>query len=89
MFSIVSDPLGSGFFQSFVRPGGNATGFVNIEASLAVKWLELLKELVPHASRARIIFNPKTAPQADYYLKLLAAAAPAVTLDPAPACEWL
>jgi putative tryptophan/tyrosine transport system substrate-binding protein len=80
VFSIVSDPLGSGFVQSFVRPGGNATGFVNIEASVAGKWLALLKELVPHASRARIIFNPKTAPQADYYLKLLAAAAPALTL---------
>jgi ABC-type uncharacterized transport system substrate-binding protein len=80
VFSIVSDPLGSGFVQSFVRPGGNATGFVNIEASLAGKWLALLKELVPQASRARIIFNPKTAPQADYYLKLLAAAAPALTL---------
>jgi putative tryptophan/tyrosine transport system substrate-binding protein len=80
VFSIVSDPLGSGFVQSFVRPGGNATGFVNIEASVAGKWLALLKEVVPQASRARIIFNPKTAPQADYYLKLLAAAAPALTL---------
>jgi putative ABC transport system substrate-binding protein len=31
VFSIVSDPLGSGFVESFARPGGNATGFVNLE----------------------------------------------------------
>ncbi len=75
VFSVVSDPLGSGFVQSFVRPGGNATGFVNIEASLAGKWLELLRELSQRTSRVAIIFNPKTAPQSGYYLKLLEAEA--------------
>jgi len=43
VFSVVSDPLGSGFVESFARPGRNATGFVNFEASVAGKWLELLK----------------------------------------------
>ena len=33
VFSMVSDPLGSGFVESFARPGGNATGFVNLEDS--------------------------------------------------------
>jgi putative tryptophan/tyrosine transport system substrate-binding protein len=35
VFSIVSDSLGSGFVENFARPGGNATGFVNLEDSLA------------------------------------------------------
>jgi putative ABC transport system substrate-binding protein len=80
VFSIVSDPLGSGFVQSFARPGGNATGFVNIEASLGSKWLNLLKEIAPATRRASILFNPKTAPQSDYYLSSLQSAAPALGL---------
>jgi putative tryptophan/tyrosine transport system substrate-binding protein len=79
VFSNVSDPLGSGFVESFARPGGNATGFVNIEDSLAGKWLELLKELAPQTSRVSVLFNPQTAPYT-YYLKLLEASAPSFAL---------
>jgi putative tryptophan/tyrosine transport system substrate-binding protein len=79
VFSTVSDPLGSGFVESFARPGGNATGFVNLEDSLAGKWLELLKELAPQTTLVSILFNPKTAPHA-YYLKILEAAAPSLAL---------
>src|SRR5439155_13686792 len=38
----VSDPVGSGFVASFPRPGGNVTGFTNMEPTMAGKWLELL-----------------------------------------------
>src|SRR5262245_64147423 len=55
VFSIVPDPVGSGFVNSLSRPGGNATGFVQFEYSLAGKWLELLKEIVPSTTRAAII----------------------------------
>ena len=80
VFSVVSDPLGSGFVKSFARPGGNATGFVNLEDSVAGKWLELLTELAPQTSRVSLLFNPRTAPQSAYYLKLLEAAAPSIAL---------
>jgi putative tryptophan/tyrosine transport system substrate-binding protein len=80
VFGVVSDPLGSGFVKSFARPGGNATGFVNFEDSVAGKWLQLLKELAPQTVRVSLPFNPKTAPQSAYYLKLLEAAAPALAL---------
>jgi putative ABC transport system substrate-binding protein len=80
VFTAVSDPLGSGFVESFARPGGNATGFVNLEDSLAGKWLQLLKELAPQTAQVSILFNPKTAPQAAYYLKLLEAAGPSFAL---------
>jgi putative ABC transport system substrate-binding protein len=79
VFGPVSDPLGSGFVKTLARPGGNATGFVNMESSVAGKWLELLKELAPQTSLVAILFNPKTAPFA-YYLKLLEAAAPSFAL---------
>jgi putative ABC transport system substrate-binding protein len=80
VFSNVSDPITPGFVQSFPRPGGNATGFVNIEASIGGKWLDLLKEIAPNTSRVLIIFNPKTAPQSYFYLKPLKASAPSFGL---------
>jgi len=47
----VIDPVGSGFVESMVRPGGNVTGFTQFEYSLAGKWLELLKEIAPQVRR--------------------------------------
>ena len=75
VFSVVSDPVGSGFVQSLVRPGGNATGFVNIEISVGGKWLELLKEIAPGTSRVLVMFNPRTSPQTSFYLKSMQTAA--------------
>jgi putative tryptophan/tyrosine transport system substrate-binding protein len=71
VFATVADPVASGFVASFAQPGGNATGFAVYEASLGGKWLELLKEIVPSVSRVVVIFNPATAPFAEYHLKSL------------------
>jgi putative tryptophan/tyrosine transport system substrate-binding protein len=61
VFATVSDPVGSSFVASLARPGGNMTGFVNVEASIAGKWLGLLKELAPGIKRAGLMYNPTTA----------------------------
>jgi hypothetical protein len=62
VFTVVSDPVGSGFIQSFARPGGNLTGFTNfLEPSMAAEWVELLKEIAPGVSRLGILFNPQLA----------------------------
>jgi putative tryptophan/tyrosine transport system substrate-binding protein len=81
VFAMVSDPLGSGFVASFARPGGNITGFINIEASLSGKWLELMHEIAPSISRVALIFNPKTAPYARYYLETFHSAAAALSVE--------
>ncbi len=81
VFATVADPVGSGFVASFARPGGNATGFAVYEASLGGKWLELLKETVPSVSRVVVIFNPATAPFAEYFLKSLNNAAPSFGVE--------
>jgi putative ABC transport system substrate-binding protein len=81
VFASVSDPIGAGFIQSLTRPGGNATGFVNIEASLGGKWVEVLKEVVPGISRAAMMFNPKTSPQTGYYRQSLEAAAASLAVQ--------
>jgi putative tryptophan/tyrosine transport system substrate-binding protein len=68
IFVLVSDPIGSGFVASFSRPGGNVTGFIVMEPTMAAKWLELLKEIAPRVTRGAFLFNPATAPYAEYYL---------------------
>lgn len=58
VFTIVPDPVGSGYVESLSRPGGNATGFMQFEYSLAGKWLELLKQIAPGTTRAAILWDP-------------------------------
>jgi hypothetical protein len=40
------------------RPGGNATGFMQLEYSLSGKWLELLKQIAPNVNRAAVFRDP-------------------------------
>lgn len=55
VFTIVPDPVGSGFIDSLSRPGGNATGFLQFEYSFGGKWVELLKEVAPEIVRAAVL----------------------------------
>jgi putative ABC transport system substrate-binding protein len=57
MVSVV-DPQGVGLIANLSRPGGNITGVTNIGAELAGKRLEILKEIVPAASRVAVLINP-------------------------------
>ena len=71
------DPVGTGLVASLGRPGGNVTGLADAHADLVPKSLELLKQVVPAASRVAILWNPanpSTAPQ----VKIAEAAAPAL-----------
>jgi putative ABC transport system substrate-binding protein len=81
VFATVADPVGSGFVSSFPRPGGNVTGFVVFEASLAGKWLELLKEIAPRVNRIAFLFNPATATYAEFYLNPFKAAAASFAVE--------
>jgi putative tryptophan/tyrosine transport system substrate-binding protein len=58
VFTIVPDPVGSGFVDSLAQPGGNATGFMQFEYGLSGKWLELLKEIAPNITRAIVLWDP-------------------------------
>jgi len=66
---ITADPISSGFVASLARPGGNLTGVVMFEETVTGKWLAMLKEIAPLLTRAALVFNPKTAPYYDYYLR--------------------
>ena len=58
VFAFSVDPVGSGAVESLSRPGGNATGFLLFDYDLSAKWLELLKEIGPHVTRAAILRDP-------------------------------
>jgi putative ABC transport system substrate-binding protein len=58
VFVGVADPLGVGLIASLSRPGSNITGITNIGAELAGKRIELLKELIPSATRIAVLINP-------------------------------
>ena len=81
IFASIADPVGSGFVESFARPGGNATGFTILEPTMAGKWLELLKEIVPGVTRVAVLFNPATAPDFDYFVTPFQAAAPSFGVE--------
>jgi putative tryptophan/tyrosine transport system substrate-binding protein len=52
VFVSVSDPIGSGFVASMVRPGGNIAG----------KYVSMLKEIVPQLARIALMYNPASVP---------------------------
>ena len=58
VFVNVADPVGNGLVESLARPGVNATGFMTIELSMSVKWLELLKQIAPGVTRVAVLRDP-------------------------------
>jgi putative ABC transport system substrate-binding protein len=60
VMAAVGDPVRSGLVASLARPGGNLTGNSILEFDLALKRLELVKEVVPNASRVGLFYVPGT-----------------------------
>jgi putative ABC transport system substrate-binding protein len=58
VFALVPDPVGAGFVDSLARPGANITGFTAYEYGIGAKWLELLKEVAPTATRVAVVRDP-------------------------------
>ena len=54
----VPDPVGEGFVRSLARPGKNMTGLSTIVTEVSVKYLELLRAVVPKLSRVAVLINP-------------------------------
>jgi putative tryptophan/tyrosine transport system substrate-binding protein len=84
VFVNIVDPVGQGFVASLSRPERNATGLVNLEPSMAGKWIDLLKEIVPTLTRVAVPFNPISAPYADFYLSIFKSTAPGFGVEVIP-----
>jgi putative ABC transport system substrate-binding protein len=67
VFVRVSNPVGQGFVKTIARPEGNITGFSNLEFSLAGKWLQTLKEIVPGMKRVALMIHTSNAVSASWY----------------------
>jgi putative tryptophan/tyrosine transport system substrate-binding protein len=58
VFMGASDPFESGLIGNMARPGGNVTGFTQLEVGFSGKYLELLREVVPQLTRMAILYTP-------------------------------
>ena len=83
VFTTAIDPVGAGLVASLARPGGNATGFAAFEFGLGAKWLELLKEIAPRASRVAILRDP-SVPAGTAPFGAIQGAAPSFGVEVAP-----
>ena len=77
VFTSVSDPVAIGLVASIARPGGNVTGLASTPQDLGGKRLELLKEVIPGASRVAVFWNPED-PAHGPALNAMQTAAPAL-----------
>jgi putative ABC transport system substrate-binding protein len=83
VFTSVADPVGAGFVDSLVRPGGNATGFMAFEWSISGKWLELLKQIAPNVTRAAVLRDTTIASGASQFA-VIQAVAPSLRMEVNP-----
>ena len=83
VFVGVSDPIAQGFVPSLARPAGNLTGFMQFEAGITGKWLQMLKEIAPRLTRATLVKNTK---ESDYghFLRAAEAVAPSLAIELVP-----
>ena len=81
VFVVGEDPVRLGLVASLARPGGNLTGINFFSAELAAKRLELLRELVPAATRVAVLVNPANATTTETTLRDVEAAARAMGLQ--------
>jgi putative ABC transport system substrate-binding protein len=78
-FITAEDPVRLGLVASLARPGGNLTGINFFTGELAAKQLELLRELVPAATRVAVLVNPANVTMAQSTLRDVEA--PARTME--------
>jgi len=83
VFVGVTDPVGAGYVASLAQPGSNVTGFAFVEYGMGGKWLELLKEIAPHVTRAVVLHDP-TLPVGIGVLGALQSAAPSYGIQISP-----
>src|SRR5262249_53470012 len=74
---------GTGLVESLGRPGGNVTGFMTIELSMAVKWLELLKQIAPGVTRVAVLRDPTQGAGTSQFAAIQAVA-PLLKVDISP-----
>ena len=81
VFAAAEDPVKLGLVASLARPGGNLTGINFLSSEVVAKRLELMRELVPAATRVAVLVNPTNAADTETTVRDVAAAARAIGLQ--------
>jgi putative ABC transport system substrate-binding protein len=81
VFMGVIDPVGADFVSSLAKPGGNTTGFIAFEYTIGGKWLELLKEIAPHVTRAAVLRDASNASGVGQFAAIQAAGIAGIDLS--------
>jgi putative ABC transport system substrate-binding protein len=83
VFPTAADPVAAGFVDSLAQPGGNATGFMDLEYGMAGKWLELLKQIASGVTRVAVLRDPAT-PTGPAQFGVIQAVAPSLGMEVNP-----
>jgi putative ABC transport system substrate-binding protein len=83
VFANSNDPVSYGLVESLARPGGNVTGFMTMELSMSVKWLEMLKQIAPSVKRVAVLRDP-TQGSSTGQLAAIQAVAPLFKVEVSP-----
>jgi ABC-type uncharacterized transport system substrate-binding protein len=83
VFPTAADPVAAGFVDSLARPGGNATGFMDLEYGMAGKWPELLKQIASRVTRVAVLRDPAT-PTGPAQFGVIQAVAPSLGMEVTP-----
>jgi len=81
VFGVPEDPVRLGLVASLARPGGNLTGINFLNVELVAKGLEILRELVPAATRVAVLINPTSATNTETTLSAAETAARAMGMQ--------
>jgi len=81
VFTGVSEPVAVGLVESLARPGGNATGFTNLEPSVGGKWVELLARIAPKVKRVGFLSSPGASPATEEFYRAAQSAVATLGLE--------
>ena len=84
VFVQVADPVQQGIVPNLSHPGGNITGFMGFEFTIAGKWVQILKKAAPQVTRVAMIFNSTTAPYYPSYVREAEIAAAPLSIQVVP-----
>jgi putative tryptophan/tyrosine transport system substrate-binding protein len=83
VFTTTIDPVARGYVVSLARPGGNTTGFINIEVDFSAKYVELLKEIAPTVTRVAVLRSPGYSAQFGQF-GVIKRSAPSLGIEASP-----
>ena len=80
VFTVELDPVREGHVASTAHPGGNITGFTDVDFTIASKWPQLLKEIAPNLRAAAVLFHPQLGLD-DIWMRSIESGASAAAID--------